>query len=374
MFKYARFLGLVAAVLVLSSLPARTIAQGDFVEPELVLMKFQKTGLDAHIWLGTPDALQVEFDTALAKLDVPWPANQLLDMQTAVYTFSDSGISEIAIPLISAESSRLTATNAVTPDDAKAAKVLGGLYFPALNPSAIVVVYVPAGDELRFYTSGGERVTAPPLEKHRFVGLNGKVTRADALALISARLTCFTVGLDQLCFASAQPTASRNSLVAGSGSDTNGALYDIFGDDQRSACATALKSWQFASGTPAACTPNMIFAGLSEPTTIAGFADYTLIAYMSVFTSVKIDTLDNPGGEVYDATTGVKTDVLPKGTFVMFDTMPGAGPDATVVLLLVETGGGAFYIPGRHVEGIAVSGNAHLQGYIGDECGGTCWP
>lgn len=294
-------------------------------------------------------------------------ADQFFDLPHAVYFANlDGGLKSVLVPMLNLSTTQL-APSMQTPDGVSA-MLLGAVFSFDSGPSMLVLTWkdsnAPKPSDVRVYTlvNGTPQFTTPYKVFYRkFKGnKNGKVAAGDQGLLVAARETCFSVGMDQVCFSptkqdkQADPKAasSLNDAVTALSKtynitakiDVDGALSEIAGPGVRTACAAKLAQATAAPTIPkiSECAITMIFAGVSD--TQAGQP----IGALSLLKDIDLPAFDLQGNPVSK---------LLAGNYLILDaTADLTDPGTPGVLMLVNADGkNHFLIPSQVIEGFGDS-------------------
>ncbi len=357
--------------------------------------------------------------SALTKLKL---GPNLFDFNSTNYAVdSASGnVVEIEAPLSHSAAADLQKADATITmgNSSEPVKIVGAVYNPVFSPSALLVAYLINKVDIGFIDASGQLLTVKPkpdLELRKFYGApvsagdnghndgytdernandskpaalpSGKVEPlpSDRGSLIAARETCFSVGLDQVCFtfkildkaaigavqAAYTKLSNVYDLTQIQFDSSLGAVGDVTGDKQRMACRDqiqALSSQVLAATVLKACQATTYYAApivtnallpttrVLKPTTGIRLADISRYPVTGIIvvpdsTGLLIDTIGNLGGELYAADgSHVASASLPAGEYLMLSMRPDAKAGDQEPFLLVDANKNAFILPGRHIE------------------------
>jgi hypothetical protein len=289
------------------------------------------------------------------------------DVNRAIHAISPdtAGPLRTVIPLVGAADGMLQ-PDTKTPDDGLPAQVIGVSYESGKGSMAVVAVWKDKGSkkptDIRFYQRGKPLPTdvAYKIGVRKFKGdQSGKASAADQGAIIAARETCYTFGLDQVCYGPqkyvrddriasvAEKTAAELSAVYDFRVkfDLDGAVAEIVGSNQRTLCDRAFSTpRQFPAKVPPDCAVNLIFTAVTKIQ--AGQP----IGLFRVLRDANMKTYDVQGNLVGK---------LPAGSYLVMDaTSPDVvdTPGAPGALFLVNANGSDnFLIPSQVAEGFGGS-------------------
>jgi hypothetical protein len=311
--------------------------------------------------LGIPSAVV----TALRALKSTLFAGlaQKLDAERAVYYFSlDTGLSSIALPL-SGDADGSLQPDAETPDDQLPAKVVGMTFQPGQGVVVLVAVWTVTGNnrkpaDIRFYSGDAQLPDSSSYQTftRKLKGTrNGQPGAGDQGVIVAARETCFSIGLDQVCYALkkfkrdervasvAEETLNTLSAVYDFQTkfDVDGALPEILGASQRTQCKSNLaQASAFTAQALTDCTANLVFSSADK--IVPGGP----IGLFRVLQEADVKAYDDSGNLIGK---------LPAGSYIVLDATPDSArqePGSPGALFLVSASGGANYlIPSQVVEG-----------------------
>jgi len=285
--------------------------------------------------------------------------------KTATAFGLDARLKQSISPLVGSEKG-VFAADAQTPDDKQPAQALG-LIGTANGTRAVMLVFKDGQpNAIRFYDKNGlvqDDSTNSKFVLRQLIGTDqGLPAVGDQGVIIGARETCFTVGLQQACYATAkftpddkvvaQAQAALKALTAAYNVsvqfDTDGALAELLGNTPRKGCDDALtKLTALKSDAITGCQPNLIFAA---STTIV---DGQPIGLFRVLKAADVQVFD---------TSGRLVGSLPAGDYFVLNATPAdsrAIPGSPGALFLVSANGkDNFLLPSRVVEGFGSTGDA----------------
>jgi hypothetical protein len=292
---------------------------------------------------------------------------QRADVNRAIHAIGpdSAGPLRTVIPLVGAEKGMLQ-PDTKTPDDGLPAQVIGVSYESGKGGVVAVAVWKDKGSkkptDIRFYQRGKplSTDTAYAISVRKFKGdRSGKVSAGDQGAIIAARETCYTFGLDQVCygpqkFVPDERIASVVEKTAGELSDAydiqvkfdlDGGVAEIIGSDQRTRCDRSFAaSRQAPVKAPSDCSVNLIFTAVTK------IREGQPIGLFRVLRDINM--------KVYDA-QGNPAGKLPAGSYLVLDaTSPDVvdTPGAPGALFLVSAdGSNNFLIPCQVAEGFGGS-------------------
>ena len=291
---------------------------------------------------------------------------QRADAGKAVHVMGyDASSVNTIVPLVGAATGRLQ-PDTKTPDDGLPAQVIGISLASGREPVTMVAVWKDTGSkkpaEIRFY-QGSKLQHADDAYKigvRKFKGdRTGKVSTGDQGAIIAARETCYTFGLDQVCYGSedfvrnekiaavVEKTAAELSAAYDFKVklDLDGGVAEVVGGNQRAVCTREFaQSRQFPNRVLPGCTVNLVFTGVTK------ILEGQPIGLFRVLRDTDMKTYDVQGKLVGK---------LPAGSYLVIDaTSPAVAdtPGAQGALFLVNANGtDHFLIPSQVVEGFGSS-------------------
>ncbi len=291
---------------------------------------------------------------------------QRADAGKAVHVMSyDASSVRTFVPLVGAADGRLQ-PDTKTPDDGLPAQVIGVSLASGKGSVVLVAVWKDTGSkkptDIRFYQDGKLQPAdvAYTINVRNFKGdRSRKVSTGDQGAIIAARETCYTFGLNQVCFGpkkfvrderiaavvektSAELSAAYDFDVK---LDLDGGVAEVIGSNQRAVCTREFgQSRQFPNKVLPGCTVNLVFTGVTK------MLDGQPIGLFQVLRDVDMKAYDVQGNLVGK---------LPAGSYLVLDATPpevAATPGATGALFLVNANGAEhFLIPSQVVEGFGSS-------------------
>lgn len=299
------------------------------------------------------------------------------------YIGIDTGITRSLVPLQNAATITFQ-PDGQTPDDQAPAKLIGFVSEPTKGEVALYAVWkerdaTTKPSEIRFYSLDNKRL--PDGANYKVVtrklkgDTTGKPSVGDQGVTVAARETCFTFGLDQICYtpikftrdekiaALAQQTFQElaKAYTFTTKFDIDGALPDVIGNDQRAKCATSLaQATKLSPQALPTCGVNLIFTA-----TLQRAAGQPIGMFR---------VLKDAGLKAYDV-SGNAVGKLPAGSYLVLDaTSPEIHnqPGSVGALFLVNANGkDHFLIPSRVVEGFGtsddqVANDRHEQAAIKD--------
>jgi hypothetical protein len=341
----------IAAFGLALSAPLLTRGQGGlpaFPSAELTIAIADSGGSTLFTPLSIPASAVSTVTGTVAGVNVATQADAL----KAISFFGSNGsLQRTIIPLKNAATATF-APAGTTPNDNKPAQTIGAIYNATSKETlTLVAVWDAATDaapkEIRLYNrAGAPSGAALPVVVRTLVGDDsGQVGIYDAGVVASARETCYTIGLKQICAVDANYTpnaALKTELTAAVAAlelayalnvpiDLDGAVEEVVGSEERTRCAKALAA-RTLGATIVGCTPNLAFAGLAPG---QNPADHNgLIGVFSVRAGAA-------GLVAYDA-QGNLTNLVDEGSYYVFDITPSdrAGkPGADGALFLVNADG-----------------------------------
>jgi hypothetical protein len=288
------------------------------------------------------------------------------DAGKAVQVMSyDASSMQTIMPLVGAAAGRLQPDSA-TPDDGLPAQVIGVTLASSKAPVTLVAVWKDKSSqkpaEIRFYQDGKLQKGDVPyaINVREFKGdRSGKVSAGDQGVIIAARETCYTFGLDQVCYgpqkfvpdgriaAVVEKTAAELSAAYDFKVqfDLDGGVAEVIGSNQRAACTRDFgQARQFPTRVLPNCTVNLVFTGVTK------MLDGQPIGLFRV--------LRNADMKAYDV-RGNLVGTLPAGSYLVLDATPpevADTPGALGALFLVNANGSNhFLIPSQVEEGFGSS-------------------
>jgi hypothetical protein len=327
-------------------------------------------GLPTHVPLSVPSPLSNQFLAMTIALNPKLSTGDLtpdkiFDLPRAVYYVDvDSGLRRISIPMLNAADTVLSPM-LQTPDDNLPGQIIGAVFEPDKGPMLLVIAWKDKSkkpSDIRFYTysDGKLQYTTPYKLIFRKLKGNksGKVAPGDQGVAIASRETCFSVGLDQVCYAPDKHTPddqARSTINEALQElskayafkvkfDLDGALPDVAGSDWRTQCADKLKQATTLSAITKVpeCSATMVFTAASQIQAGQPIALFHL--------SKDIDH------NAYDL-TGTFVGKVSAGNYLAFDATPNVTePGEPSVLFLVNADGkNHCLIPSGVIEGFGAS-------------------
>jgi hypothetical protein len=240
----------------------------------------------AMVSLGIPTSVS----TQLAKFTMAPFAGVTLDAFHVVHYIDTSRIDlQILIPRLDSRTTPL-APNAVTPDDAKPAMVVGGYYDWSYGIRMVVAVFKDTKPgtkptEMRMYaisnTGTLSYLKTYVMKSLMFKGVSGQQSYGDVGALIATTKVCYALYLDQFCFeskpnvrdssiasyVSTGKNAAANSYSFSANFNQSQAVPDLVGANYRNACKASVQAAaNLLNALPTNCAPNIIVTANDHPT------------------------------------------------------------------------------------------------------------
>src|SRR5258706_4100778 len=218
MHYWKRFLTLTGIATFLFLAGFRSSAAQSYFPPlpdQDVLEKVIKdAGVPTHVPLNVPDPVSNQFLAMAIALNpnlskgAKLTPDKIFDLPKAAYYVSlDNGLRRIDIPMLNSADTVLGPT-LQTPDDNLPGQIIGAVFEPDKGPMLLVITWKDKSKkpgDIRFYTysDGKLQYTTPYKLIFRKLKGNksGKVAPGDQGVAIASRETCFSVGLDQVCYA-----------------------------------------------------------------------------------------------------------------------------------------------------------------------------
>jgi hypothetical protein len=282
----------------------------------------------------------------------------------------DGGLTRTITPLRNAATTKLQA-DSQTPDDQRPATVIGTIYEPTKGTTTVIMaVYDSPGSAkpsaIRFYSPDNKQLpdgSDVTLVMRTLKGDgSGAPAQGDQGVIIAARETCYTVGLDQVCYATkkyapnqkvvAQITQAAQQVTAAydfkMDFDLDGALTEVWGSSLRLRCAGEIgKGRGLPTAARSACTANLIFTASTQ------IEDGQPIGLFRI--------LQNTGGLKVYRPDGTPASSIPAGSYLVLNATPSDRrnqPGAAGALFLVNANGkDHFLIPAQVDEGFGASGD-----------------
>ncbi len=377
MYQWKRILTIIGIATVYFMTAARSSeAQSNIPrlpDPAVINKVIKEAGLPTHVALNVPDPVSNQFLAIAATLDRSLSkgnelkADSILDLPRAVYYVSlDSGLRRIIIPMLNTADSTLSPT-LQTPDDNAPGQIVGAVFEPDKDPAMLVITWkdkdkTKKPTDIRFYTNAGGKLQYTTPYKLIFRKLkgnkSGKIALGDQGVSIASRETCFTIGLDQVCYAPDKHTPDDKAMSVMNDAfqqlskayafkvkfDLDGALPDVAGSDWRTQCAAKLKQATAIAATSniPECSATMVFTAASQIQ--AGQP----IALLHLSKDIE--------RKAYNV-TGTLVGKVAAGNYLVFDATPTiTEPGEAAVLFLVNAEGKNHYlIPSQVIEGFGDS-------------------
>jgi hypothetical protein len=296
-------------------------------------------------------------------------AQNMFSAADAVHYISTTGaLLETVIPLNNSRTEILDPIITTPGSDPRPGKIVGAVFQPSLGVMIVVAVFKPEAfscpnceppEKVRFYYNSTQYYEYSIIYS-QFLDPNGDalVEPVDAGAAIAHKVSCVTVGLEQVCwepysYSSVRQEPTPKDMIYNAYTNfkdlydlsvdfyVDDAVPDLLGQSQRNACASQLAS-ATSFGSLASCLPNLIISASKEQQSGQPIAIFVLTAAADVRT--------------YD-TNGTFIGGLPAGQYLVIDATPNLlFPGTPTVSFLVNANGVNHYlIPSVRMQGFGLS-------------------
>src|SRR5258708_35011301 len=135
-------IAVVVSVLAVSRIASAAKPAKDI--PAQVASQVQKFSKAEWISIGVYSSMANELEVPLSRLGVQGSPSSIFDFgRSNMYITADGKFVEELVPLFNSGSASLLATDSITPDDVKPAKVIGAVYDRAASSTAMILLYLP---------------------------------------------------------------------------------------------------------------------------------------------------------------------------------------------------------------------------------------
>jgi hypothetical protein len=298
--------------------------------------------------------------------------NQIDRMQAVSFIGTTGRVVEQVIPVANSRTLQLRPTLTTPGSSPRPGMVLGVAFHPhqPQNRRVMVVVAVfppgsqncttncPDPEKIRMYHNSTQyNEFSIEVGDYTDTDNDGGVEQVDEGAAISQRFTCFTIGLEQVCWQPSDHNVLRQrdqpkDIAYDAYTEfkdlydlevdfyVDDAVPDILGYNARTACAGQMVTHSNFSQPLSNCTPNVVFGASKEE--IAGQP----IALFIALAPIDLRAYTHTGNYV---------GTLPAGEYLVMDAMSNVTtPGAPMVSFLVGQNGNHFLIPAVRTQGFGI--------------------